>query len=70
MDPQSQRALILVLIVGTIVMTIGTFTLFVIFRRFGEAEAGGTSHKGLIVALIAFIFLCCAALLKLAYSGQ
>lgn len=70
MDPQSQRALILVLVVGSIVMAIGTITLVVIFRRFGEAKAGGGSHKTLIAALIAFVFLCCLGLLALSYSGQ
>jgi hypothetical protein len=70
MDPQSQRALILVLVVGSIVMAIGTVTLFVIFRTFGEAKAGGNSHKALIAALIVFIFLCCLGLLALSYSGN
>jgi hypothetical protein len=63
------RALILVLVVGTLVMGIGATTLFIVFRRFGEAKAGGASHKTLIGALIAFIFLCCLGLLALSYSG-
>jgi hypothetical protein len=70
MDPQSQRALIVVLVVGSIVVAIGTLTLYVIFRRFGEKKAGGTSHNVLIAVLIAFIFLCCLGLFALSYSGQ
>lgn len=70
MDPQSQRALILVLVVGSIIMAIGTITLVVIFRKYGEANAGGASHKTLIAALIAFVFLCCLGLFALSYSGQ
>jgi hypothetical protein len=70
MDPQSQRALILVLIGGSTIVGIGTLTLFVIFRAYGEAKAGGTSHNTLIAALIVFLFLCCMGLLWLSYSGQ
>jgi len=70
MDPQYQRALILVLIIGSIVVAIGTLILFFIFRAYGEAKAGGTSHNTLIAALIVFIFLCCLGLLRLSYLGQ
>lgn len=70
MDPQSQRALIVVLIVGSIIVAIGTLTLFVIFRTFGEKKAGGKTHQTLIAVLIAFIFLCCLGLFALSYSGQ
>jgi hypothetical protein len=69
LDPQSQRALILVLIAGSIIVTIGTVTLFVIFRTYGEKKAGGTSHNVLIAVLIAFVFLCCLGLFALSYSG-
>jgi len=69
MDPQFQRALIVVLIAGSVIMAIGATTLFVIFRKFGEANAGGQSHTTLIAALIAFIFLCCAGLFALSYFG-
>ena len=54
MDPQSQRALIVVLVVGSIIVSIGTLTLFIIFRTYGEKKAGGTSHNALIAVLIAF----------------
>ena len=57
------------MIAGSIVMAIGTIALVIIFRRFGGAKAGGTSHKKLIVALLAFIFLCCLGLFALSYSA-
>ncbi|MFL6248247.1 MAG: hypothetical protein ACJ74H_19645 [Thermoanaerobaculia bacterium] len=69
LDPASQRALILVLVIGSIVMAIATTTLVIIFRGYGGAKAGGTSHKILIVALLAFVFLCCAVMFTLSYSG-
>lgn len=69
MDPDSQRALILVMVAGSIVMAIGTVTLVIIFRRFGEAKAGERSHNALIAALIAFVLLCCAGLFMLSYFG-
>ena len=57
------------MIAGSIVMAIGTVTLVIIFRKFGEAKAGGRSHNTLIASLIAFILLCCAALFTLSYLG-
>jgi hypothetical protein len=70
MDSQSLRALIIVLIVGSMIVAIGTTGLFLVFRRYGEQQAGGRSHKTLIAALLAFIFLCCLGLLTLAYSDR
>jgi hypothetical protein len=70
MDPASQRALILVLVVGSIVMAIATVTLVIIFRAYGGVKAGGKSHNTLIAALLTFVFLCCLALFALSYSGS
>jgi hypothetical protein len=50
-------------------MAIGTITLVAIFRAYGQAKAGGSSHKKLIAALVAFIFLCCVGLFALSYFG-
>ena len=50
-------------------MAIATTALVIVFRRFGGAKAGGTSHKTLIAALLIFVFLCCLVLFKLSYSG-
>jgi cbb3-type cytochrome oxidase subunit 3 len=70
MDPQSLRALIIVVIVGSMIVAIGTAGLFLVFRKYGEPQAGGGSHKTLIAALLAFIFLCCLGLVTLAYSDR
>ncbi|HEX6642387.1 MAG TPA: hypothetical protein VF215_14805 [Thermoanaerobaculia bacterium] len=70
MDPQSLRVLIIVVIVGSMIVAIGTTGLFLVFRRFGEPQAGGRSHTTLIAALVAFIFLCCLGLVLLAYSDR
>ena len=48
-------------------MTIAVGALYIVFRMFGGKKAGGTSQNVLIAALLAFIFLCCAALMWLAY---
>jgi uncharacterized membrane protein len=66
MDPNF-RALIIVLVVGTLIMGIGATALFFIFRAYGSGKAGSTKHTALIVALIAFIFLCCLGLFVLSY---
>jgi len=62
MDPEFQRALIVVLIVGTIIMGVGAVALFFIFRSFG----GKKPHVALIAGLISFIFVCCLLLFALA----
>jgi len=48
-------------------MTIAAGGLYLVFRTFGSANAGGTSHKTLAAAVLAFIFLCCLGLMWLAY---
>lgn len=58
MDPEFQRALLIVLAVGFAIAAIGTAAVFLVFRRFG-----GKGHFGLIGALVAFLFVCCAVLL-------
>jgi hypothetical protein len=70
MDPESQRALIIVLIAGCAVMAICTVALVFVFRAFGGAKPASASHVGLMAALIAFVFACCAGLLLLSYSGR
>jgi hypothetical protein len=70
MDPESQRVLLIVLAAGLAVIGISTLVLFFVFRAFGTAKPWGTAHKGLMVALLAFIFLCCLGLLFLARSDH
>ncbi|HYC59710.1 MAG TPA: hypothetical protein VEK79_09105 [Thermoanaerobaculia bacterium] len=67
MDPESQRALIVVLVGGTLVMAIAAGGLYLVFRTYGSEKAGGTSHKTLIAAVLSFILLCCLGLMWLAY---
>jgi hypothetical protein len=67
MDPQLQRALISVLVIGSIIVAIGTVTLIIVFRRFGNANAGGKRHLRLIAILLGFIFLCCIGLFAASY---
>jgi hypothetical protein len=64
-DAEFQRALTIVLIAGTAIVAIGTTVLFLAFRSFGKK-----SNLGLIAAVIAFVFICCVALLLLSYSGR
>lgn len=60
----------MVLIVGTFIGTAGGIALYFIFRRFGEAKAGGTSHVLLMGALLTFVFIACVALFILSYSDR
>ena len=66
MDPEFQRALIVVLIVGGLIAGIGTVLLVLAFRAFGGAKAGRGSHMALMAGLVAFVFACCLALFLLA----
>ena len=70
MDPEFQRALIVVLIVGSIIGVLGTVVLYFVFRAFGGKTPGSSSHFGLIALLIGFVFACCLGLLLLSYSGH
>ena len=70
MDPEFQRALTVVLIVGLGIGGAGAIALFFIFRAFGGRNAGGPAHFAFIVVLIAFVFLACAGLFVLAYRAQ
>jgi hypothetical protein len=58
-DPEFQKALSIVLVVGTLVVGAGATALYFIFRRFGEPKAGGQSHMLLLGGLIAFVLLMC-----------
>lgn len=62
MDPEFQRALITVVIVGSVIALIGTVVLYFAFQAFGGKKPGGQLHAALIAGLLAFIFLCSFAL--------
>lgn len=70
MDPEFQRALVFVLVGGVVVVTIGASALFLVFRTFGGKDAGKPWHIALMVALIAFVFLCCLVMLMLSYARR
>jgi multisubunit Na+/H+ antiporter MnhB subunit len=70
MDPEFLRPLSFVLIGGGAVCAIATVVLVLIFRRFGGAKPGSSSHFGLIAALVGFVFLCCLALFALSYTAD
>jgi nitrate/nitrite transporter NarK len=59
-----------VLAVGGIIAAIGATALFFLFRMFGQQGAGKGRHIGLMLALLAFIFVCCFILIRLSYRGQ
>jgi energy-converting hydrogenase Eha subunit A len=61
-----QRALITVVVVGTIVIAIGATAIVLMMRSFGK-KPGGTSHILIVAGLLGFILLCCAALFALSY---
>jgi uncharacterized membrane protein YidH (DUF202 family) len=69
-DPEFQRALVFVLVGGIAVVTVGAAALFLVFRTFGGKEAGKPWHIALMVAVIAFVFLCCLVLLMLSYAAR
>ena len=62
MEPDFQCALLVVIIVGLLISAVGVTALYIAFRSFGRK-----SSLGIIAALLAFIFLCCGALLALSY---
>ena len=67
MDSEFQRALIVVLGVGSLIAGIGTLLLFFAFRAFGGAKSGRTAHLALIGGVVAFVFACCLLLFLFAY---
>jgi hypothetical protein len=64
-DPEFQRALLIVLGAGFVIMGVGTAVLLLAFRT---AKGGKPMHAGLIGGLVVFVFLCCAILFVLAYQ--
>jgi uncharacterized membrane protein YidH (DUF202 family) len=67
LDSEFQKALIVVLVVGLTIAGIGTVALYFIFRAFGGQRPASSSHLGLMVGLVAFIFAVCGGLLLLSY---
>lgn len=67
MEPDQQKALIVVLIAGSLIGAVSFTALYFIFRAFGGAKAGKGRHMGLIFGLLTFVFLCCFLLFRLSY---
>lgn len=65
-----QLALIVVLIAGSVIIGGGAVALYFIFRAFGGKKAGSSSHLGLIIGLVTFVFICCVLLFALAYVAR
>ena len=63
MEPDFQRALLIVLVIGFLIAGIGGGALFLAFRSFGRK-----SSLGIIAGVVAFIFACCLALFFLSRS--
>jgi hypothetical protein len=61
-----QRALITILVGGSIAIAVGTTGVILMLRGFGK-KPGGTMHIAIAVGLIAFILICCGILFFLSY---
>ena len=70
MDPEFQRAIMIVLVIGTFIGGAGALALFFIFRRFEGVAAGGSTHIALMVTLLSFVLVCCVLLFALSYAGR
>lgn len=62
MEPEFQRALIIVALVGTVIFAVGATVLYIVFRGFGREGAGKQKHITLMISLVAFIFVACLGL--------
>jgi hypothetical protein len=60
-DAEFSRLLLRVVIVGGTMITIATVTLLLAFRAFGKPVRA----NAYLVALIAFLFICCLLLLRI-----
>jgi hypothetical protein len=61
---QFQKALIVVLIGGSVAVAIGTSLLYLAFRSVGR-----TRYFLLMGALLAFLFVCCFVLFTISFSA-
>lgn len=67
MEPEFQRILFRVLLVGGAILVIGAGALLVAFRAFAPAQAGNRDFRPalLVAAVLFFVFIACALLLRL-----
>ncbi|HET7711852.1 MAG TPA: hypothetical protein VFL80_07975 [Thermoanaerobaculia bacterium] len=66
MDPEFRRAVIIVLSVGLSIVSIGAGLIYFAYRSFGAERKGATRPVALVAAALAFVAVCCLALLALA----
>ena len=66
MEPDFQRALTVVLGVGSIIMGIATIVLAFFFRSFESAKP----RLGLMIGLVVFLLACCVLFFVLSYAAQ
>jgi len=66
-DPEFQRILFRVMLVGGVILALGAGTLVIAFRAFGAPKSDGRDFRAasLIAALLAFVLLMCLLLLRL-----
>ena len=70
MDPEFQRALIIVLIAGGTIAVAGAIAVALIFRAFGRKTAGNVTHLAAIAGLVSLVLLCCLVLFTISYGGR
>ena len=67
MEPEFQKALIVVLIAGSVIFGTATLVLFLAFRA---AKGNRSMNLNLIGALVMFVFVCCLVLFALSYVAD
>lgn len=63
MDPQFERATIIIVAISLAVFGTGALLLTLAYRAFGTAKRGDVKHVVLMVAAIAFVLIACVVLL-------
>jgi hypothetical protein len=66
-DPEFQRILLRVFLLGGAIFAIGAGTLFVAFRAYGTNDSKGRATI-LTGALLVFVLLMCVLLLRLSFA--
>ena len=67
MDPEFQRILIRVVLLGGAILAIGAGTLVVAFRAYAPSEKKGRDFRATLIVggLLAFVLLMCVFLMRL-----
>ncbi|HEX6177971.1 MAG TPA: hypothetical protein VF057_06400 [Thermoanaerobaculia bacterium] len=62
MDQNFGRTLVVTIVTGLLIGGTGATLLYFAFRAVAEGRAGEKRYIGLAITLIAFVFICCAAI--------